>query len=145
MVSGSLKSVLKNEKFLAYENKLYILDGVLVYKNNNCTDEEINQFKQLNIKAIDEYTTISTKEELENFRDEVNKGNNYQGKTVYMINDINLENNVNEQWKPIGNSENQFQGIFDGCGNEVNGIYIENTDIEQGLFGRIISSTIKNE
>lgn len=27
MVSGSLKSVLKNEEFLAYENKLYILDG----------------------------------------------------------------------------------------------------------------------
>jgi hypothetical protein len=48
-----------------------------------------------------------------------------------------------EQWTPIGNLSNPFQGTFDGQGHTISGIYINNEDEFQGLFGEN-SGTIQN-
>ena len=61
---------------------------------------------------------ISTAEELKAFRDDVNSGNTYEGKYVYLTNDITL--NSSEEWEPIGKDSSgqglsrAFSGIFDG-------------------------------
>ena len=76
---------------------------------------------------------IRTAEELKAFRDEVNSGNSYEGKYVYLTDNITL--NINEEWTPIGlypndsstpdNENNKpFKGIFDGKNHEINGIYM---------------------
>lgn len=96
---------------------------------------------------------ISTEEELKKFRDDVNSGNSYDGWYIFLENDITL--NINEEWKPIGlypmensspmdETNKPFSGIFDGCGYEINGIYINTTDKTQGFFGLVIGGTIKN-
>ncbi len=89
---------------------------------------------------------ISTKEELIQFRDDVNGGNPYEGMIVHVVNDIDLEGNENDQWIPIGTYENPFRGIFDGEGHVISGIYINHynyTDTIDGLFG-VNEGTIQN-
>lgn len=95
--------------------------------------------------ADENIVTISTKEELFEFANNVNTGkNNYKGKTVKLLKDINLNN---ESWTPIGTSleeENKiFKGTFDGQNHTISGINI-NTNVQMvGLFG-IVKGTIKN-
>lgn len=91
---------------------------------------------------------ISNKEELIAFANEVNNGNDYEGKTVVLTNDINLQGNENNQWVPIGNcnvdagnlaenttDKNAFAGIFNGNNHKISGIYIDTTENYTGLFG----------
>lgn len=99
----------------------------------------------------DNIVEIGSKEELESFRDNVNNGNNYEGKVVLLTNDINLD----EDWIPIGrydsNSSNpddsinkSFRGIFDGKFHKINGITINSTEKAKGLFALVKGGTIKN-
>ena len=94
---------------------------------------------------------IGSAEELKAFRDDVNSGNSYEGKYIYLTGNITL--NSSEQWEPIGlypndsptpddESNKPFSGIFDGKGYEVNGIYINTTNKVQGLFGLVKSGKI---
>ena len=94
---------------------------------------------------------ISTAEELKAFRDDVNSGNTYEGKYVYLTNDISLD--INEEWKPIGlypmessspddETNKPFKGIFDGNRHEINGIYINTNNKVQGLFGLVNNGKI---
>ena len=100
---------------------------------------------------------ISTAEELKAFRNDVNSGNTYEGKYVYLTNDITLDSS--EEWEPIGyysqdtgslklvleNEKNKpFSGIFDGKGRTINNMYINTTNKVQGLFGLVINGEIKN-
>lgn len=91
---------------------------------------------------------ISTADELKSFRDDVNSGNTYEGWYIYMANDIILDNTP---WTPIGiylGLENEdtttFNGIFDGCGYEIDGMLIDNNSDYQGFFGYVYEGTIKN-
>ncbi len=96
---------------------------------------------------------ITTADELKAFRDDVNSGNTYEDWYVYLANNITLD--INEEWKPIGlypmentspadESNKPFKGIFDGCGYEINGIYINTTDKVKGLFGLVLGGKISN-
>ena len=94
---------------------------------------------------------IGSTEELKAFRDDVNSGNTYEGKYIYLTSDITLDNS--EEWVPIGlritdNSDDvenkPFKGIFNGNNHEINGIYINTEDKAQGLFGFIRNSKISN-
>ena len=100
---------------------------------------------------------ISTAEELKAFRDDVNSGNTYEGKYVYLTNDITL--NSSEEWEPIGyysqdtgalklvleNEKNKpFSGTFDGKNHTINNMYINNNNKVQGFFGLVIDGNIKN-
>jgi hypothetical protein len=96
--------------------------------------------------------TINTAEELSGLAMLVNGGNDFEGKTIKLGQDIALNDTANwENWKTsppanawtqIGifseklNRELPFRGIFDGCGFAVSGVYISNSDrYRNGLFG----------
>lgn len=94
--------------------------------------------------------TISTAAELAAFAQSVNDGTSYSGKKVFLANDINLGDN---EWTPIGSCDSAayFQGTFDGQGNTVYNMTVDNSDdaykfSTSGFFGWIdaASATIKN-
>ncbi len=69
---------------------------------------------------------INTAEDLEEFRDSVNSGADYSGKTVILGADIDLGGSQYDTWKPIGTeASNYFNGVFDGCGHRISGIYLK--------------------
>ena len=72
--------------------------------------------------------------ELKGFRDQVNAGNNYQGKYVKLTGDIDLNN---EEWTPIGNNTNQFQGYFDGNNKTISNLKVTGNTRYKGFFGYI--------
>ena len=97
---------------------------------------------------------IGTAEELKAFRNDVNNGNTYEGKYVYLKDNITLD--ISEEWTPIGlypiNStgptdeerNKPFKGTFDGNNYTINGIYINTNNKGQGLFGIVYGGNIKN-
>ena len=105
-------------------------------------------------------TQIYNLSDLKNFRDSVNDGNDYSGKTVTLMADIELGSDA---WKPIGYDGNTFNGTFNGNGYMISGLrlgqdgnfnrvpYGENTstsligeDQALGLFGSVNDATIRN-
>lgn len=96
-----------------------------------------------------EVVEISTVEQLKEFRDAVNAGNQYAGKTVKLIADLDLSSESN--WKPIGNLVSypgqSFNGTFDGDGHIISNLTVnDNTPNHAvaGLFGSVVSGTVKN-
>ena len=94
---------------------------------------------------------IKTADELENFRDLVNRGG--AGTSAVLTADINLNPNMeisedgtvtngNElyRWTPIGTDINQYRGTFNGDGHTISGLYIKFTADYQGLFGYVSGS-----
>ena len=84
---------------------------------------------------------IKSLDDLKWFRDDVNAGNNYDGKVIALEADIDLNN---EDWTPIGTSANQFCGMFDGKNHKISNLYINdskeyvsggNNENYVGLFG----------
>lgn len=101
---------------------------------------------------------ISTAEGLAWFISEVNGLNgcepdNFKGRTVVLTNDINLsDSDIGvRRFTPIGNRNNPFMGIFDGCNHKIDGInilyrhhYGDSAVFDIGMFGYICNGTIKN-
>lgn len=93
----------------------------------------------------DNYITINSAEEFIAFSNEINQGhyNSYSYKLTTNIelneNSSNYSNWKNNPpantWTPIGSVDCTFDGIFDGQGYTISGVYINNTDDYQGLFG----------
>jgi len=88
---------------------------------------------------------ISTKEQLVAFANSVNSGNTYEGETVVLKADINLNGSESNQWTPIGTSSTRFEGTFDGQNHKIENMYLNNVGLQedQGLFG-VNYGTIKN-
>ena len=106
------------------------------YVNNN--KEVINS---------DNMIAINNLEELIDFREKVNKGNTYEGKYVYLTDNITMS----DSWTPIGkyigadSTENiPFEGIFDGKNYTIDEIKIDSTSNGIGLFAYADNATIKN-
>ncbi len=107
-------------------------------------------------ETVEQNLYIYTKEQLEKFRDRVNSGETFEGKTVYLMEDINLNNgkykveddgtvtfeSTAEEWTPIGTDKTSFKGTFEGNNHTINGLYINNNSWHQGLFNIIDSSAI---
>ena len=98
---------------------------------------------------------ISTADELENFRDLVNRGGAGASAHAKLMNNIDLNPNMEisedgtvtngdklDRWTPIGNSESTaYTGTFDGNGKTISGLYIYNSTADyQGLFGYVSGS-----
>ena len=84
---------------------------------------------------------ITTVEEFEDFRDEVNIGNSFDGKAVILMNDIILS----ENWTPIGYIADdniiKFNGDFNGLNHKINNLNINSPQkLYQGLFANTGSS-----
>ena len=77
--------------------------------------------------------TISDKAELFAFRDMVNSGKSFSKKTVILTADIDLNK---EEWIPIGNNANPFNGSFQGNQRTVKNLKINDETLnEAGFFG----------
>ena len=94
---------------------------------------------------------INTAQDLWDFAKEVSEGNDFEGVTVYLTADIELECNENNKWIPIGNSieetsstvsSGKFKGTLEGNNHYIKGLYVE-TNSNAGLFG-YVNGTIKN-
>lgn len=100
-------------------------------ESNHCT------FKDMNINSATELRSLATK---------VNGGKNYEGEAIKQIADIDLNGSNSNQWTPIGIESNddtkKFKGIYDGNEFTIRGLYINNSNNGQGIFGYNIG-TIK--
>ena len=97
-----------------------------------------------NPSAADLITEISSLDDLKQFRDSVNEGNDYRGITVTLSADINMNNDSN--WEPIGYEQIEssiiqrpFRGTFNGGNHSITGFAGKS-----GLFGFIDGATIRN-
>ena len=70
---------------------------------------------------------IETPQELARLAQEVNAGNEFEGKFFVLANDLNL---ADMEWTPIGTYRNGFGGHFDGAGHTVTGLCITKAEIE---------------
>ena len=98
---------------------------------------------------------ITKAEELAWFRDQVNGGNKkICAKIADNVEVIDLKDfchaadaskKIDEQsWVPIGNSNKQYQGTFDGNGKTITNLYINESQDNMGFFGYTYGGTIKN-
>ena len=90
---------------------------------------------------------IANDVELGKFRDWVNGINgktatDFAGKTIQLTDNINLKN---EEWTPIGVKDgNKFKGTFDGQGNSIKNMKIENGPDYAAFFGAVENATVKD-
>lgn len=115
------------------------------------------QIETLKVEEISEDLDIYTAEQLANFRNRVNNGATYEGRTIRVMADIDLnpgkyiavEDGTKEftadaqTWEPIGTETNPFLGTFDGNKHKIQNIYINNSLDYQGLFS-YNGGTIRN-
>lgn len=84
-------------------------------------------------KELQAYT-ISNPDEFKKFADESRTWNNFKGKRIVLLNDIDLEGSADNIWstpicKEDKNYENYgFAGTFDGNGKAIKNLYLKNVD-----------------
>ena len=87
---------------------------------------------------------------LEQLRDDVNGGKDYSGEYFALMVNIDMSGTYNsatgKSWTPIGGIENkEFNGTFDGGGHKITGLYINSTNDNSGLFGKLgVNGVVKN-
>ncbi len=100
---------------------------------------------------VTDSVTISSLTELAAFRDAVNGGDAYEGKTVTLTTSIDLSSVTN--WEPIGTGTrsgsgytgNAFKGVFDGGNFAISNLTVSGGTYDTvGLFGVLDGGTIKN-
>ncbi len=126
------------------------------YRNKSCKIVYLVEAVQGNATTENEeegVTYIYTKKQLKAFADEVNGGNTFDGKTVALGGDIDLEG---EPWEPIGyavitnnkydwDNSPHFAGTFDGKGYTISNLNVDDIDTNiRGLFGYGKIKEIKN-
>jgi len=133
-----------------------VADGVNITLNNVTYDVEPACYPAVASSSwYDENATeyhIKTHSDLIGFAELVDSGVTFEGKTVYLDNDIDLKN---ELFNPIGSyrHDKSFKGTFDGQNHSIknlsqntweldNGYYYG--DLGLGLFGLVEDATIKN-
>ncbi|WP_312649052.1 InlB B-repeat-containing protein [Aminipila sp.] len=85
---------------------------------------------------------IEDTEGLKKLGELVNSGTSFEGKSISVTKEINLQN---EEWIPIGTAANPFGGVFDGGDKKITNLKIETSSLEYiGLFGYIKKATIQN-
>lgn len=93
--------------------------------------------------------TIASVDDLKAFRDAVNAGDTFEGKTVTMTNTVDLSEETD--WTPIGNGTRSgsgytgaaFKGTFNGDGFSIIGLTVTGSPDTAGLFGVVDGGTVK--
>ena len=92
---------------------------------------------------------IYTAADLAQLATDVNGGNSMSGKTVLLMNDIDLSAYAN--WTPIGTftpnspqANYPFSGVFDGQGYSITGLKMSGNEDSKGLFGYAYCEAIRN-
>ncbi len=126
-------------------------ENITLYSDNSDTVIGGSNEDTVNDDTESDTILIGTASELIEFRDDVNGGNDYSGKTVKLSASIALT----EEWTPIGvgaRSNNSytgcaFKGTFDGNNFEISNLTITSTDGKDhalGLFGIVDGGLVKN-
>ena len=110
--------------------------------------ELLANYPKPGIDATDGYYQITTEGELRWFAEAVNGGET--SSNARLMNDIDIDKTT--QWTPIGTDADgmRFTGTFDGGGNTITGLYIDDSNKDcVGLFGcigknSIATGTVKN-
>ncbi len=86
--------------------------------------------------------TIKSGKLLAALAEAVNDGNNYEGYTIKLTKNIDLNGN---EWTPIGTkgTSNVFKGTFDGDGRTIKNLKISSGDCV-AFFGAVENATVKN-
>lgn len=82
-------------------------------------------------EKIDFDLLIYNKETFLDFIERVNSGNSYDGKIIYLLGNINVENETIDQ---IGKGESKFEGTFKGNGGIISNANIKAENGRIGLF-----------
>lgn len=139
IANKEIKTIKVNEETITVpvkENGKYTIEKE-VQESGNYEITAIANDDKWNTATIEvtEEIPIYDKEDMALFRDLVNAGNTFEGKTVVLKNDIDLEGSPTNQWTPIGTADTQFQGIFDGSNKTIKGLYMDRGDLRDlGLF-----------
>ena len=100
--------------------------------------------------------TIGTKKQLYGLSSLVESGVNFKDKTINLSANITLNEGDVDTWKqnefvglsgwtPIGTSETEFAGTFNGNGYSIIGLYVNSEQIGAGLFRSLaVGSTVQN-
>ncbi len=109
------------------------------------TDNVVESDVQQRGTAVD--LTISSARELNEFAQKVNNGNDYEGMTIKLTNDIVYDGVTVNNYTPIGINNHCFRGTFDGDGHTISGIIVSSQSYV-GLFGllegNVQNVTVKN-
>jgi hypothetical protein len=119
-----------------------IMNKEYIWSRNDETDITIDGVCYPNYMTT---TLISTAEELFAFANEVNVNKNaFNGKTVYLVADIDLNNAA---WTPVGQTgATTFNGVFDGQNHTISNLNVNSEaqtgkHYSSGLFGWVESHT----
>ena len=122
-----------------------VVDGTAVKVLNVYTDEAMTNLAIVALAGAGTETDpflINNLNDLKWFRDDVNAGNTYKKLFVKITADIDLGS---EEWAPIGNSTNIFQGTFDGDNHTISNLVINAAGKSNiGFFGFTTDGEIKN-
>lgn len=80
---------------------------------------------------------IASAENLAWFANAVNSGTTAINAVLTADIQLNESGSKQNEWTPIGTRENPFEGVFDGAGHTISGLYINSEDNYIGLFGVI--------
>lgn len=130
-----------------YHDGVKTATGCYVNANGDVVYEVVH-FCEIKVKDAEEMISINGRYEIGNynqlvdFQNRVNAGESFSGKTVALVNDIDL---AGAEWTPIGNSSKSFQGIFDGQNHTISNLNcVKNGVSNVGLFGFTTNGEIKN-
>lgn len=137
VVPDEIALIVDGQTVDTWEKGIYTYESAMNETYQPITEEDWANFE--GTSAVD--LVIHTVEELKDFAENVNAGNNFAGKTVLLNDDIDL-NGI--EWTPIGNSENQFQGTFDGDNHTISNLVITGNESYVGLFGYTTKGKVEN-
>ncbi|MFI3261531.1 MAG: hypothetical protein R3Y26_01350 [Rikenellaceae bacterium] len=91
------------------------------------------------LTSIDNIRYIETVEDLSTFVAQVSLGSNFMGDTVTLKADIDFKGSDANMWSMIGSESNRFEGLFEGGGHTISGIYYSSLSSFStfGMFGAI--------
>ncbi len=143
-ISGNANTTITGGTFVdgAYSTNHYddVIDYVPVGTIVTVNGETLLKTEDGEVVTAD--LVISNLAELKWFRDSVDNGNTYKGKTVTLSDDIDLEG---EEWEPIGSSSISFQGTFDGGNKTISNLVVNGgSNSNQGFFAYTTDGEIKN-
>lgn len=122
-------------------NSLFFILFLAFLSFASCSDEPEEE-------AVEETIYISTAEDIVAIKDEVNAGDNKALVTYILKNDIDLSSvcDADNSWKGIGTTTYTFNGIFDGSGHTISGLYVDDSAADdKGLFGYVgVGAEIKD-
>ncbi len=149
---GTISEIIVNGELIEVPEKV---DGAYVI-NKEITEngiytiyakDENGNYKIAKVEVTDitEDMDIWNRQDMENFRDKVNSGRTFEGRTVRVMANIDLEGSEENQWIAIGKEDKKFWGTFEGNYHAIENLYIKsNNQRSQGLFAEIGSATIQN-